>query len=83
MLRAALLQILGDDRQLILNEKLLGFSRARIFKRLWSPGIDAKEWIPPAYVACTGIFKQSMGTRSRVGIGLSYTRPARAEIFNF
>ncbi len=26
-------------------------SRARIFKRLWSPGIDSKEWIPPAYVA--------------------------------
>ncbi len=25
--------------------------RARIFKRLWSPGIDSKERIPPAYVA--------------------------------
>ncbi len=25
--------------------------RARIFKRLWSRGIDSKEWIPPAYVA--------------------------------
>ncbi len=25
--------------------------RARIFKRLWSPGIDSKEWIPQAYVA--------------------------------
>ncbi len=24
---------------------------ARIFKRLWNPGIDSKEWIPPAYVA--------------------------------
>ncbi len=23
----------------------------RIFKRLWSKGIDSKEWIPPAYVA--------------------------------
>ena len=23
--------------------------RARIFKRLWNPGIDTKEWIPPAY----------------------------------
>jgi hypothetical protein len=23
---------------------------ARIFKRLWIPGIDSKEWIPPAYV---------------------------------
>ncbi len=23
---------------------------ARIFKRLWSPGIDFKEWIPPAFV---------------------------------
>ncbi len=27
------------------------YSKARIFKRLWSPGIDSKEWIPPAYVA--------------------------------
>jgi hypothetical protein len=25
--------------------------RARIFKLLWSPGIDSKELIPPAYVA--------------------------------
>jgi hypothetical protein len=25
--------------------------RARIFKRLWSPGINSKELIPPAYVA--------------------------------
>ncbi len=24
---------------------------ARIFKRLWSPRTDSKEWIPPAYVA--------------------------------
>jgi hypothetical protein len=28
-----------------------GQSGARIFKLLWSPGIDSKEWIPPAYVA--------------------------------
>jgi hypothetical protein len=26
-------------------------NRARIFKRLWSPGIDSKASIPPAYVA--------------------------------
>ncbi len=26
-------------------------TRARIFKRLWSPEIDSKEWIPPAHVA--------------------------------
>ncbi len=25
--------------------------RTGIFKRLWSPGIDSKEWIPAAYVA--------------------------------
>ncbi len=25
--------------------------KARIFKRLWSPEIDSKERIPPAYVA--------------------------------
>jgi hypothetical protein len=27
------------------------YSRARIFKCLWGPGIDSKEGIPPAYVA--------------------------------
>ncbi len=26
-------------------------TRARIFKRLWSPGIDSQELIPPAYLA--------------------------------
>jgi hypothetical protein len=29
----------------------VGGTRARICKRLWSPGIDSKESIPPAYVA--------------------------------
>ncbi len=38
------------------NETLIstcggGESRARIFKRLCIPGIDSKEWNPPAYVA--------------------------------
>jgi hypothetical protein len=31
---------------------------------------------------CAGIFKQSMGARNRVGVGLLY-RPARAGILNF
>ncbi len=30
---------------------LHGVLRARIFKHLWSPGIDSKEWVQPAYVA--------------------------------
>jgi hypothetical protein len=30
---------------------LQSFSRAGIFKPLWSPGIDAKASIPPAYEA--------------------------------
>ncbi len=29
----------------------VGTYRACIFKRLWSPGIDSKELIPPAYEA--------------------------------
>ncbi len=29
----------------------IGLPWARIFKRVWGPGIDSKEWIPPAYVA--------------------------------
>jgi hypothetical protein len=41
-------------------------SRARICERLRSPEIDDKESILPAYVACAGIFKQSMGGRNRV-----------------
>ncbi len=28
-----------------------GREQSPYFKRLWSPGIDSKEWIPPAYVA--------------------------------
>jgi hypothetical protein len=32
-----------------------------LFKLLSNPGIDPKELIPPAYAACAGIFKQSMG----------------------
>jgi hypothetical protein len=28
-----------------------GELRARTFKCLWGPGIDSKEFIPPAYVA--------------------------------
>ncbi len=35
-------------RHLSANSKI---NRDRIFKRLWSPGIDSKEWIPPAYLA--------------------------------
>jgi hypothetical protein len=30
---------------------LISMNRAPIFKLLWSPGIDSKEWISPAYVA--------------------------------
>ncbi len=47
---------------------------ARIFKHLWSPGIDSKEWIPPTYVAWrawAGIFKKSMGA-SRVSFETSF-----------
>jgi hypothetical protein len=51
--------------------------RDGIFKliHIRCPGKDSKESIPSAYVACAGIFKQSMGARNQVGIGLLY-RPA-------
>jgi hypothetical protein len=46
--------------------------------------LDRKHWQPVLERTCVGIFKQSMGDRNRVGIGLSY-RPARllslAELF--
>jgi hypothetical protein len=32
--------------------------RARTFKCLWGPGIDSKEWIPPAYVASGGTVRK-------------------------
>jgi hypothetical protein len=77
-------------------------TEAVFLKLLWSPGINSKELIPPAYAPgglynnpiptrflvpldCSKVpspcwyFKQSMGTRNRVGIGLLY-RPARASI---
>ncbi len=37
--------------------------RARIFKRLWSPGIDFKEIIPPVYVASGGPVRNPISTR--------------------
>jgi hypothetical protein len=50
-------------------------SRARIFKRLWSPGIDAKASIPLAYVARAGIFKPvwSPGIDAKASIPPAYT----------
>ncbi len=36
---------------LAVNQVTSGELWARIFKRLWSPGTDSKEWIPPASVA--------------------------------
>ncbi len=44
---------------------------ARIFKRSWSPRINSKEWIPPAYVAWRA------GT-----ITLSYSVPSPHRMFN-
>ncbi len=35
----------------IRKQKIPWENWARIFKRLWSPGIDSKEWIPSAYLA--------------------------------
>ncbi len=42
---------LGRDGESTAPPHLAPPCRARIFKRLWSPGINSKEWIPPAYVA--------------------------------
>jgi hypothetical protein len=51
---------------------------AHICRCLRRPGIDSEELIHK-FQHCAGIFKQSLGTRNRVGIGLLY-RPARAHI---
>ncbi len=42
---------LMEGRVLGLEASLLKEDRACIFKRLWSPGIDSKEWTSLAYVA--------------------------------
>ncbi len=51
-------------------------ARAHICRCLRRPGIDSEELILK-FQHRAGIFKQSMGTRNRVGIGLLY-RPAKA-----
>ncbi len=38
-------------RQWLISEEFRQTNRAGIFERVWGPGIDSKEWIPPAYVA--------------------------------
>ncbi len=40
-------------------------SRARLFKRLWSPGIDSQASIPPAYVAWARICRRLWTLRHR------------------
>jgi hypothetical protein len=40
-----------QDGQKELHKQKGKKQRARIFKRLWSTGIDSKKGIPPAYVA--------------------------------
>ncbi len=53
-------------------------NRVRIFKLLRSTKIDSNELIPPGCVACGGILEQSLWSRNREWIGLSY-RPARQQ----
>ncbi len=53
-------------------------NRGGILKLLWRPGINSEELVRK-FQGRAGIFKQSMGTRNRVGIGLLY-RPARTRI---
>ncbi len=72
----SLLSTSGFHHHFFKPNMITSIVRDGIFKLVRNPGIDSKESIPPAHVACAGIFKQSMGARNRVGIGLSY-RPAR------
>ncbi len=54
-------------------------ARARQTSRLhlrWSWAFCTESLAAPPPSSCAGIFRQSMGARNRVGIGLSY-RPAR------
>ncbi len=40
-----------DNFFIVCGLSSIHYNRARTFKCLWGPGIDSKEWIPPAYVA--------------------------------
>ncbi len=51
----AILELFRFFRVLIAQAKK---NWADIFKPLWSPGINVKASIPPAYVAWAGIFKK-------------------------
>jgi hypothetical protein len=51
----------GNCTQNIFHTNKTGPNRARIFKRLRSPGIDSKESIPPAYEACFGLLNNLWG----------------------
>ncbi len=45
-------------------------SRAHIFKCLWGPRVDSKEWIPPAYVAWRAQYDNPIPPRFLVPIDL-------------
>jgi hypothetical protein len=42
-------------------------SRARIFKRLWSPGINSEESILPGWESIPGLLKRIANTGSGIG----------------
>jgi hypothetical protein len=54
-----------------IHKRFLGWneSRARVCKRLWSPGIDSSESIPPGWESTPGLLKRSKNT----GSGLEHT----------
>ncbi len=52
----------------VLFRRLICKYRARIFKRLWSRGIDSKEWIPPILCSLAGRYDNPIPTRFLVHI---------------
>jgi hypothetical protein len=73
-----LLWSLGIDSKKLIPPAYALADRAHICRCLRRPGIDSEEIIRK-FQHSAGIFKQYMGTRNTVGIGLLY-RPARASI---
>ena len=43
-----------------------------VYEHLYETNCIPEQFAEPEFVTCAGIFKQSLGARKRVGIGLSY-----------
>ncbi len=65
---SSMLHICGQVKKNTCKAHMYSLYRACILRRLWSPGIDSKEWIPPAYVCLAGRSDNPIPTRFQASI---------------